>query len=118
MQWVALDLNNNFKVISQQQIWNPDYAYAYPAFAIDANNEIGMSLEWGGGGNYENHVVGFWGDYVVYSTTSSNVGTGRYGDYTTIRPYTPDTKRLAAFGYGQMKTGFDTHYVVFSRPGQ
>jgi hypothetical protein len=118
VQWVAFDLNNNYNVVSQQQIWNPNYAYAYPAFAIDANNEIGMSLEWGGGGNYENHVVGFWGDYVVYSTTSSNVGTGRYGDYTTIRPYTPDTKRMAAFGYGQQSTGFDTHYVVFSRPGQ
>jgi hypothetical protein len=118
VQWVALDLNNNFKVISQQQIWNSSYAYAYPAFAIDANNEIGMSLEWGGGGNYENHVVGFWGDYVVYSTTNSNVGTGRYGDYVTIRPYTPDTKRMSAYGYGQQKTGFDTHYVVFSRPGQ
>lgn len=118
VQWIALDLNNNLNLLSQQQIWNPSYAFAYPAFAIDANNEIGMSLEWGGGGNYENHVVGFWGDYVVYSTTASNVGTGRYGDYVTIRPYTPDTKRFAAFGYGQQTTGFDTHYVVFSRPGQ
>ena len=118
VQWVALDLNNNLHVISQQQIWNPDYAFAYPAFGIDANNDIGMSLEWGGGGNYENHVVGFWGDFIVYSTTASNIGTGRYGDYVTIRPYGPDTKRFAAFGYGQQKTGFDTHYVVFSRPGQ
>lgn len=118
VQWVALDLNNNFKLVSQQQIWNASYAFAYPAFAVDASNEIGMSLEWGGGGNYENHVVGFWGDYVVYSTTASNVGTNRYGDYVTIRPYSPDTKRMAAFGYGQQTTGFDTRFVVFSRPGQ
>ena len=118
VQWVALDLNNNYNLISQQQIWNPNYAFAYPAFGVDANNEIGMSLEWGGGGNYENHVVGFWGDYVVYSTTSSNVGTTRYGDYVTIRPYTPDTKRFSAYGYGMQNTGFDTHYVVFGRPGQ
>lgn len=118
VQWVALDLNSNFHLVSQQQIWNSNYAYAYPAFAINADGEIGMSLEWGGGGNYENHVVGFWGDYVVYSTTSSNVGTTRYGDYVTIRPYSPDTKRFAAFGYGNQTTGFDTRYVVFSRPGQ
>lgn len=119
VQWVALDVNNNLNLISQQEIWNPNYAYAYPAFGVDANNDIGMSLEWGGGGNYENHVAGFWGDYVVYATTNSNVGTGRFGDYVTIRPYFPDTKRFAAFGYGLDKaTGADTRYVVFSRPGQ
>lgn len=119
VQWVALNLNNNFSKVSQQQIWNPNYAFAYPAFGVNANNDIGMSLEWGGGGNYENHVAGFWGDYVVYATTSSSVGTGRFGDYVTLRPYTPDTKRFAAFGYGLGKTtGADTRYVVFSRPSQ
>lgn len=118
VQWVALDVNNNFNLISQQEIWNPGYAFAYPAFGVDANNDIGMSLEWGGGGNYENHVAGFWGDYVVYATTGSTVGTGRFGDYVTIRPYTPDTKRFAAFGYGITGSGPDTRYVVFSRPNQ
>lgn len=118
VQWVALDLNNNYNVLSQQQIWNPDYAFAYPAFGVNANNDIGMSLEWGGGGNYENHVAGFWGDYVVYATTASSVGTGRFGDYVTLRPYSPDTKRFAAFGYGITGTGSDTRYVVFSRPNQ
>jgi hypothetical protein len=118
VQWVALDVNNNFNLISQQQIWNPNYAFAYPAFGVNANNDIGMSLEWGGGGNYENHVVGFWGDYIVYATTNSTVGTGRFGDYVTLRPYPPDNKRFSAYGYGITGSGADTHYVVFSRPGQ
>lgn len=119
VQWVALDVNNNFHLVSQQQVWNANYAFAYPAFAVNSNGDIGMSLEFGGGTNYENHVAGFWGDYVVYITTSSGVGTTRFGDYVTIRPYTPDTKRFAAFGYGMPQSGgFDTHYVVFSRPGQ
>jgi hypothetical protein len=119
VQWIALDLNNNYHVLSQQQIWNGSYAFGYPEFLVNSNGEIGMSLEWGGGGNYENHVVGFWGDYVVYATTGSNIGTGRYGDYVTIRPYPNDLKRFAAFGYGNQKTtGYDTKYVVFSRPGQ
>jgi hypothetical protein len=118
VQWVALDRNNNFKLISQQQIWSASVAYAYPAFAINSNNDIGMSLEFGGGGNYENHVAGFWGDYVLYITTSSNEGTDRYGDYVTIRPYAPDQKRFVAFGYGMNTTGFDTRYIVFSRPKQ
>jgi len=111
-------VNNNFNLISQQQIWNPNYAFAYPAFGVNANNDIGMSLEWGGGGNYENHVVGFWGDYIVYATTNSTVGTGRFGDYVTLRPYPPDNKRFSAYGYGITGSGADTHYVVFSRPGQ
>jgi hypothetical protein len=118
VQWVALDRNNNFALISQQQIWNANYAYGYPAFVVNSNNDIGMSLEFGGGGNYENHVVGFWGDYLVYITTSSDVGTTRFGDFVTIRPYTPDLKRFAAFGYGITKKGVDTRYVVFSRPKQ
>ena len=124
VEWVALDRNYNFKLVSQQQIWNASYAFAYPAFAVNSNNEIGLSLQYGGGGNYENHVAGFWGDYILYSTTSSNTGYSRFGDYVTICPYTPDTTRFAAFGYG-VQTGsscgaisFDTHYVVFGRPNQ
>jgi hypothetical protein len=128
VQWVALDVNDNFNLISQQQVWNSKYAFAFPTFAVNSNNDIGMSLQFGGGGNYENHVVGFWGDFVAYITTSSNVGEGynmttgpqfgdHFGDFVTIRPYTPDLKRFAAFGYGMQTTGTDTHYVLFSRPG-
>src|SRR4051794_26442633 len=43
-----------------------------------------MSFEFGGNGNYENHVVGFWGDFVAYVMTGSNTGTDRFGDYVTI----------------------------------
>ena len=40
------------------------------------SNEIGLSLEYGGNKKfYENHVVGFWGDFMVYITTNSDVGT-------------------------------------------
>ena len=118
VNWVALDINNNFNVLSQNQVWNANYAYGYPAFAVNSNGDIGMSMEYGGGGNYENHVVGFWGDFIVYATATSNVGTGRFGDYVTIRPYSPDTARFAAFGYGKETAGYDTRDVVFSRPHQ
>ena len=121
VQWITLDRNNNFALVSQQQVWNPGYAYAYPAFAVNTNNEIGMSLEWGGGGNYENHVAGFWGDYVVYETTNSSIGTTRFGDYVTIRQNTADPTKFDAFGYGLDATSppggttVDVHYIVFSR---
>ena len=86
-----------------------------------------MSFEFGGNGNYENHVVGFWGDFVAYVTTSSNTGTDRFGDYVTIRQ-APATESnpgnlFTAFGFGVNSapppaTGkqSDIHYVVFGRP--
>ena len=122
VDWITLDRNNNFALVNQQQVWNPGYAYAYPDFAVNSRGEIGMSLEWGGGGNYENHVAGFWGDFVVYETTNSNIGSTRFGDRVTIRNHTADLTKFDAFGYGLNKatppaTGAvsDVHYLVFSR---
>jgi hypothetical protein len=121
VQWIALDINNNFSLVSQQQVWNPSYAFAYPAFAVNSQNGLGMSLEFGGGGNYENHVAGFWGDFVVYQTTHSNVGTLRFGDYVTIRQNSADLTKFDAFGYGLDQSTppgnpiSDVHYIVFGR---
>jgi hypothetical protein len=89
--------------------------------------EVGLSFEYGGNGNYENHVVGFWGDFVAYITTGSDVGTTRYGDYVTIRQAPPSDENpgnlFDAFGYGVNTvpapgtgTQTDIHYVVFGRP--
>jgi hypothetical protein len=125
---VTLDRNNNFKKIQQVQIWNNSYAFAYPALATDAcTGEVGLSLEYGGPNDFENHVVGFWGDFVVYVTTGSNVGTTRFGDYVTIRQEPPTDANpgnlFSAFGYGLNSvpppaTGVQTdiHYVLFGRP--
>jgi hypothetical protein len=128
VEMVTLDRNDDFNVIQQVQIWNNDYAFAYPALSTNfCTFEVGLSLEYGGDGNYENHVVGFWGDFVVYITTGSDVGTTRYGDYVTIRQEPPNTANpgnlFAAFGYGLNSvpppgtgTLVDIHYVRFGRP--
>jgi hypothetical protein len=118
VQWVALNRDNNFSLITQQQIWNSSYAFSYPALATNSNGEVGLSLEYGGGGNYENHVAGFWGDFIVYITTSSNTGSTRFGDCVTIRQDANHPERFDAFGYGMVNSGgirSDTHYVVFGR---
>jgi hypothetical protein len=75
-----------------------------------------MSLMYGGGGNEANHAIGFWGDFVVYSTTASTTSSARNGDYHTIRRFTPNTTEFSTEGYGDNATGFDPHYVVFGRP--
>lgn len=119
--------------VSQQvQVWNSAYAFGYPALSTNAcTKEVGMSFEYGGKNDYENHdyenhVVGFWGDFIAYITTSSDVGTTRFGDYVTIRQ-APRTNAdpgnlFDAFGYGLDKsasgTKADVHYVLFGRPAQ
>lgn len=118
---VTLDRSNNFNVAQQVQIWNNDYAFAYPALATNAcTAEVGLSLEYGGNGHFENHVVGFWGDFLVYVTTASDTGTSRFGDYVTIRQE-PPTKAdpgnlFDAYGYGITAKKTDIHYVLFGRP--
>lgn len=117
VQWVALNRANNFSLVTQKQIWNSGYAFTYPAIASNSNGEVGLSLEYGGGGNYENHVAGFWGDFIVYTTTSSNKGFTRFGDYVSIRQDASHPDRFDVFGYGirATPTRSDTHYVVFGR---
>lgn len=118
---VELNRSNNFSVDQQVQIWNNDYAFGYPALNTNAcTGEVGLSLEYGGDSRYENHVVGFWGDFIVYITTDSDTGTGRFGDYVTLRQE-PPTKSdpgnlFNAYGYGINKGKTDIHYVLFGRP--
>jgi hypothetical protein len=124
---VSLDATS-FRKTQQVQVWNDSYAFGYPAFSSNAcTGELGMSFETGGGGNYENHVVGFWGDFIAYVTTDSNAGTDRYADYVTIRRAPSDDKDpgnlFTAFGWSvnnqpAPKTGktTDVRYILFGRP--
>jgi hypothetical protein len=129
IEMVDLDRNKDFARSQQVQIWNRGFAFAYPALATNqCTGELGLSLETGGGGGrFENHAVGFWGDFLVYLTTNTTVGTTRFGDYVTIRD-APATARdpgnlFAAFGYGLTTapppatgTLTDVRYVLFGRP--
>jgi hypothetical protein len=128
VELAVLDRSNDFQVLQRLQIWNSSYGFAYPSMATSAcTGEVGLSLEYGGPRDFQNHVVGFWGDFVLYVTTDSNVGTARFGDYVTIRQR-PATRRhpgnrFDAFGYGLdarplPATGIrtDVHHVVFGRP--
>jgi hypothetical protein len=129
IEMVDLDRNNSFAKNQQVQVWNRSFAFAYPALSTHpCTGEVGMSLETGGGGSrFENHGVGFWGDFLVFLTTGSDVGTTRFGDYVTIRNAPGNQKDpgnlFAAFGYGlnkapAPKTGTltDIRYVLFGRP--
>jgi hypothetical protein len=117
VQWVTLG-TNPISLITQRELWSSNAAVAFPALSTNSNGEVGVSAETGGGGkSFENHAVGFLLDNTLKTTTKSDVGTTRYGDYVTIRPDSPDPTLFDAFGYGLNKTaGEQTVYVLFGRP--
>jgi hypothetical protein len=90
---------SSFSPIAQMQVWNKTIAFAYPSLASDPAGDVAMSLAFGGGGNDASHAVGFWGDFVVYPTTSSDTTINRFGDYVTVRRSTQGNSFSAA-GYG------------------
>ncbi len=115
---------SDYKVLEQMQIWNDDYAFAYPCFATNSDGEVGISLGWGGDTTEAHHAAGFMGDFVVYYPRLSTSSVNRYGDYLSIRRYHPNGRMFDAAGYttqnnpppagGQFQ---DVHYILFGRPG-
>ncbi len=121
IQMVQIDITNYSKK-QQVQIWNPDFAFAFPALSVNANNELGMSLMWGGNQNWGNNAVGIWGDFIVWYPELSDTAITRAGDYLACRRASPDATLWDASGYAVKKnssftTGFlfDVYYIQFGR---
>lgn len=95
---VEIDLTAR-KVVSEMQIWNPDYAFAYPALAVNGKDEVGVILGWGGKNDHANCAMGIIGDYVVWYQNGSTRTVQRFGDYLTTRPHRRNQALFAGFGY-------------------
>jgi len=128
---------SDYHALDQMQVWNRTTAFAYPSLASDPAGDVAMSVGYGGGGNFADHAVGFWGDFVVYTTTAGDDSITRFGDFETVRRSWPETNLFSAAGYSTRtasKTNgcpsngtfaaafgspqnfcFDPHYVQFHR---
>jgi len=98
---IARISTDNWTVIEERQVWNPDYAFAYGSLAL-TNREVGYGVGVGGSNDYPNSCFGILGDFIVYvrDTSTSTAGASteaRWGDYITVRPSTVDPPRFAAF---------------------
>ena len=124
IQIAKFDLSQDYKLVEQTQVWNADNAFAYPSLTTNSNNEVGISLAWGGGKFFGSHAVGILGDFVVWygeasDMTSAVLSPTRFGDYVHVRLAQPDTRFFSAFGYS-VKKGTpaekpDYLYVEFGR---
>ena len=110
--------------VGQYDIWNSNYAFAYAALATSNfgnGSDIGVSLAFGGGGNYATNVSGYINDYVVYyngtsdvtqtlltfdsagNTILDNAGNPalatRYGDYHAVRSSGSNGQLFSTEGY-------------------
>jgi len=118
---VRVDINT-MKTVGELQVWNPDYAFAYPSLNINARGEIGIVLAWGGTNDHANAATGILGDFIVWYQNGSDTTTTRWGDFTTVRMAARNRSLFAGFAYYTKKDTsrtsgyyFDPYYVVFGR---
>lgn len=121
---------SSWTVKSENQVWNPDYAFAYGTLALDSNGNVGYGVGVGGKNDFPMSCFGVLGDFVVYYMDNSDAtaigsnGAGgteaRWGDYITARPSDRTPGKFAGFGYftKTTPTGFfqTPYYLVFGRP--
>jgi hypothetical protein len=86
-------------VVSEMQVWNPDYAFAYPNLSVNARDEVGIILGWGGPSNHANCAMGIIGDFVVWFRDGSTRTVQRFGDYLTTRRAERNRSRFGGWGY-------------------
>jgi hypothetical protein len=85
---------------SESQIWNPAFAFHHAHLATNSNGEVGVSVGVGGGKSGDaTPVAGFVGDPSLFAIGVSNWSLPAYGDYTAIRPHSPNTKLFSVSDY-------------------
>jgi hypothetical protein len=101
---VRIDENTK-AVIDEPDIWNADYAFAYPDTSPNNAGEVGVTLFRGGGTKHPSHLVGVWDQSAarwrlkVAKSGTNGPADAKWGDYLTCRPHWPD-------GTGWLASGF------------
>jgi hypothetical protein len=106
----------SWTLTNQMQIWNPDFAFAYPYFEMNAEGELGMIVAFGGDTFNASSGVGVWGDFVIYYPRLSSVSKTNYGHYHTVRRSGSNQMEWASSGYTYEADGSVLpYYVRFGR---
>lgn len=101
---VRLDENSK-NIIDEPDIWNPNYAFAYPDACPNDRGIVGIALFRGGGNRHPGHVVGIWDDsankWLLNGTRdgTNSPGDSKWGDYLACRRHSPDGLTWIASGF-------------------
>ena len=118
---VELDLGAK-TVVSEMQIWNNDYAFAYPNLAVNGRDEVAVILGWGGKNDHANSAMGIIGDFVVWYQNASTRTVQRFGDYLTTRPQARNQSLFSGYGYYVTSVSGDTskctYHPIYVRYGR
>jgi hypothetical protein len=103
---------SNWTLTNQMQIWNPDFAFAYPNFDFNAEGELGMIVGFGGTNYNASNGVGVWGDFVIYYPRLSGMSRTNYGHYLTARRSGSQPLKWVGAGYTYEADGTVLPYYV------
>ena len=107
---------STWTLASQFQVWNPDFAFAYPYFETNRQGELGMIVAFGGGTFNASSGAGVWGDFVIYYPRLSDLSRSNYGHYHTARRSGSNQNEWVAAGYTHQANGnVLPYYLRFSR---
>lgn len=106
--------SKTFNLVGQMQIWNPDFAFAYPYFETNNEGQIGIITAFGGGTYNSSSGVGVWGDFVIYYPGLSSRSNTNYGHYHTTRRSGSNGNEWVSAGYTyEAGNNIQPYYVRF-----
>lgn len=92
VQIVQFDVSGwpQISLIKQWQVWNPNFAFSFPAFYTNRCQDVGLAVAFGGNGNNPTSAVGVLDSHgvltqTVYYPELSDTCEFRFGDYLTVR---------------------------------
>jgi hypothetical protein len=115
---------NSRNVLFEPDIFNPDFAFAYPSTVPNSNGKVGLSLFFSGGQFNPSHAVTWldgqqWVTPFVLSRESTHAPNDQaWGDYTGCATHDPAATNWVATGYtlqnGDDQSFIEPQYVEFA----
>ena len=110
------------RLLENINVWDANFATAYPALATNSRRQVGITFALGGGQRHPSQVVGTLTGadrYVIAREGQATPRSRQWGDYLTIRRRYPNPSLFAVAGFtkkhGTSANDSTPSYVVFGR---
>jgi hypothetical protein len=111
-------------LISEPDIWNPNFAWIYPSVGVDARGHVGVLAYDVGGGHFPKATASLvddvapdtdWDSLSFHSFRTSTKGANTWGDYEAVRAYGDCPNTFAGAAQSMQTTGPEHRFVWFGR---